>query len=531
MPTVSIGTTSKRINSISHIFSGGGSMSCKLKEPCSMQTPVFVVQGLGKGTFYNYASFEGRYYWVDDIVYLTNNIQEVHCHLDPLATYADAIKDTNAFVVYGDAGHWNEYMDDFRFQPEEQEANSVTTHFKMFPDIWDTPSSSGWGTIIVKTMACTDTHYGVMTYAMTMSGFMNMLLDLSSLIAGTSMTWVGDVAKDLAMVLGKIGGLGSWRDNLLSATFVPFKQSQIPGTANSEIVLGGIKTGHYATLVAPNYVMYGNDSLSIPWSTSAQTYKFLRNTRWCSCQLQSLSGYSDVDVTYIREQTGSCGMNCAVDLCTGEWSLVLRESNIGTGLVLGSWSGCVGVDVTGAIGTGATTGFTAFMHKTVDAIAKVYTMGGSSMLGSVGSAVGNAGLNAGSEGMLNAGVGMMKAGEQAKPFGNMIASGISGALAPSGVTAGTGSGSTGGGLTSLFLGGSSYLFECVLRMQQLIPKDLNNYTAYCDRYGYPCNQYLQIGSVSGYVQCAGATVSGATGASEASKATINSYLNSGLYIE
>ena len=57
------------------------------------------------------------------------------------------------------------------------------------------------------------------------------------------------------------------------------------------------------------------------------------------------------------------------------------------------------------------------------------------------------------------------------------------------------------------------------------------YINYCNQYGYPVNKYLTLGDISGYCQCIGASVEGATGASDASKSTINSYINTGIYIE
>ncbi len=524
MPTVNIGSTSKRVNSISKIFSGGSSLSCKLKEPCSMQTPVFIVQGLSKGTFYNYCSFEGRYYWVDDIVYLTNNLQEVHCHLDPLATYADAIKNSTAFVVYGDAGHWNEYMDDFRMQPEE-ESVSISAETGTLPLTWATGNG---GTVVMTSVSCASTSHGVQTHAMTINEFINMTTDLSDILLGQSSTWVGDVAKDLANVLSQVGGLGSWKDNILSVKYLPIDKGDYPGSSD-EIVLGGVPTGHYGKLIPTSYIQYGSLSVNIPWGSEAQTYKFLRNPRWSSLQFQTFGGYSDIDVTYLRDQV-STGLYYAIDMCSGEWGMYLRANQIGSGLILGGWSGNIALDILGTVGP-ANTAFTSFMHKTTELTAKVYSAGGTSILGSIGGDVANSGLNRGNEGMFNAGVGMMKAGEKAQPFAAAIASGIGGAFANSGVSAGAPSGGIGGGMTSLFLGGSGYNGHINLKMMQLLPKDLANYTAYCDKYGYPCNQYLTLSSISGYCQCVGASVQGATGASQASLSTINSYLNSGIYIE
>lgn len=512
MPTVNIGSTSKRVNSISKIFSGGASLNCRLKEPCSMQTPVFIVQGLSKGTFYNYCSFEGRYYWVDDIVYLTNNLQEVHCHLDPLATYADAIKNSTAFVAYGDAGHWNEYMDDVRMQPEEESASITATHGNIPNISW----SGDNGTIIMTAMSCADTSYGVNTYALTVSQFNAMCCDLASVLVGSSSTWVGDVAKDLANVLSQVGGLGSWRDNILSAKYIPISTSSYPGTS-TEIVLGGVKTGHYGKKISTSYIQHGMLTVAMPWGSDALQYKFLRNTRWASMQVQTWGGFAEVDLTYLRDQTGSCGLDYAIDLVSGEWAMYARANAIGTGLIIGGWSGNIGTDIIGAVGK-SNSSYTAFMHKTAELTAKVYSMGATSMFGSESNGEDDTSSKDNDV-------------KKTSSFSAAIGSGIGGAFAQSGVSSGAASGQIGGGLPGLFLGNSGYNGEIVFKMMQLLPKDLANYTAYCDKYGYPCNQYLTLSSISGFCQCVGASVQGATGASQASLSTINSYLNSGIYIE
>ena len=86
MPNIKVGYMDKKINSTKTTFTGT-TLSCKLKEKTDMYKPCFIVQGLTKANFYNYAEFEGRYYWVDSISYDTADIQSVYCTLDALATF------------------------------------------------------------------------------------------------------------------------------------------------------------------------------------------------------------------------------------------------------------------------------------------------------------------------------------------------------------------------------------------------------------------------------------------------------------
>ena len=139
MPTITIGTTTKRLNSTSQSFSGT-QLSCKLKNPTSIHDPVFEVQGLTDGAMYNYASWGSRYYWVDDVIQITNTISEVHCRLDPLATYKSAITASSALVIYGDSTNWSKLIDDTRLQPEMRYSTQTIGNANMFGL---TPNSEG----------------------------------------------------------------------------------------------------------------------------------------------------------------------------------------------------------------------------------------------------------------------------------------------------------------------------------------------------------------------------------------------------
>ena len=102
------------------------------------------------------------------------------------------------------------------------------------------------------------------------------------------------------------------------------------------------------------------------------------------------------------------------------------------------------------------------------------------------------------------------------------------------------SGDFGGGASGLFLsptaGTMSIQYTCFTPYLCSSVGGVSQYEQYCDQYGYPCNKYLSLSGYSGFVQMSGASVEpDAVGngnqMSEASKSTINSYLNSGLYIE
>lgn len=76
----------------------GTSFNVVLKNPTSMNAPVFT---LNADTFsFNYCSFNGAYYFVTDVVSIRNDIWEIHCTKDVLATYRAEILNSQAYVLY-----------------------------------------------------------------------------------------------------------------------------------------------------------------------------------------------------------------------------------------------------------------------------------------------------------------------------------------------------------------------------------------------------------------------------------------------
>lgn len=95
--SVSFGRVAKRKNST---LQGGTSAAYNVlfKNPTSLDRPTFT---LNASDFdYNYAKMGNRYYFVEDIVYRNNDIVEVSCVLDPLATYKSEILASTQYVTY-----------------------------------------------------------------------------------------------------------------------------------------------------------------------------------------------------------------------------------------------------------------------------------------------------------------------------------------------------------------------------------------------------------------------------------------------
>lgn len=77
--------------------SGGTAVSCTLKENVSVLNPIFILDRTD--TTINYVYWDGRYYFVTDIVFLRATTIELHCKVDSMATYKANIGSSTQFVT------------------------------------------------------------------------------------------------------------------------------------------------------------------------------------------------------------------------------------------------------------------------------------------------------------------------------------------------------------------------------------------------------------------------------------------------
>lgn len=108
--TIRLGTVSKKRNS-TYVPTAEQlplELSVALKDGCSDYNPVFLLRLEANVFPYNYVQWDTWYYWIDDVVRMANQLFEVHCTQDVLATYKANILATTAFVAYSSVsgGTW-----------------------------------------------------------------------------------------------------------------------------------------------------------------------------------------------------------------------------------------------------------------------------------------------------------------------------------------------------------------------------------------------------------------------------------------
>lgn len=528
---IEIGKMDKRVNSTACQGFAGTSYDCVLKEGTDIRNPTFMLKGSYQN--YNYAKWSDRYYWIDKVVSFPNGIIEATGHIDPLATYKNDIKQTYAFISYSHNIISPEVLDQ-RMQAEIVRSKVNTSASDIFDS---TPTPYGGSVIVTCFEAGTGSqNQGVKTYALSIDEFKAMIqsitvslydsqydvLDNNSSINGNLPNFTGpddvanmlgalgsvaihDMLKFFSEIMQKIGGYGSWRDNLIKAVYVPFDKSDIPANGTPKnIYLGFLDTRQNAKQVHPCYVKTKQTNIVIPWDSKCTDYHWLKYNKFS--QLQAICGggqYVNIDTDLLRDLSASSTLSVysAVDVCSGDWSAALTKETSSASLRLASFGGNMGVDITGYAGKGLGAG----MNMTQGALkiaGSVLSMGlSSSMESSIGESAGSIGT-----------------GIAAQFIDNRSGS--------------VGSGVCSSGISSIFMNGSTGYNDLDLVAQCTIPTiiDQDQYDTYCQEYGYPCNQYRMLSDTwGGFAKCEGASVM--TVGNQQDQAFINATLNSGIFLE
>lgn len=109
---------SSEVNKVSKTLTTLSTVSGTLKEQTSIIDPVIKIQAdLASFTFcnYMYISTFGRYYFVNDIKSITDNIIEISGHVDVLQTYSQEIR-ANTAITRRQENNWNLYLNDGTFR-------------------------------------------------------------------------------------------------------------------------------------------------------------------------------------------------------------------------------------------------------------------------------------------------------------------------------------------------------------------------------------------------------------------------------
>lgn len=223
MTVTFVGTFSKRRNSTKQP-SGGTSKTVLLKEGTSMMKPAFLLSSVSYN--WNYCIWDGRYYYVTDIVSESDTLFRVECELDTLATFKNYIGNYTTLVSRADS-NWNSTVYD-RIYPTK---SMPVTKYQDYADSLFT-NNYGGGTIIIAAVG----GRGQKIYALSVSQFEGLCAVLFPSLGVNFSTWLVSSVNEAA-----VGGLNSILSAIQLVKWLPVSFSSVASlglTTVTEVWIG-----------------------------------------------------------------------------------------------------------------------------------------------------------------------------------------------------------------------------------------------------------------------------------------------------
>lgn len=460
-------TFDKRVNSTKQP-TGGTQISVVLKENCSIENPVFIVSS--PIADYEYVEAFGRYYFVSDVINLNAAQSEIHCGLDPMATYKTDIGNTIAFILYDETA--NSTLNDERL-------SRVTTATVAKNKTQLHSAMSKVGTMIATVTGEASTNCYVIPVTEINNLIPNLKTQIESVFALDHMPTFDindDFVPTMISAIKQIISSNNIPQNIRDVRWIPFNVS---GTGSHTVYVGmyhtSITNAGTLSLSGSNRIDARSVNLNIPWLYSD----------WRNCYNTDIYLHIPFvgDVSFpANELIGETGimLNVAVDYVTGDMAIEVTGST--TGIYLGSYGASTGVSI--PVGNASPS-----LNKMVTSLFQ--------------------GLGAASHG------------------GSLVgrATGAASSLTEMAAARFTPFTQTVGGLSSAAAIGMPFDAEitCIGHNTNVTPSSVASVM------GTPTMSVKQIGTLSGYIQCSGASVSGSMHAAD--REAINAMLNGGFFYE
>lgn len=316
---------SKRKNSTKQPTGTGTVYNVDLKSGTSFLSPILLLNNSGKPDF-NYCIFGGWYYFVRDIVSVRNDLWEVYCTIDALATAKSAITGSTQFVSYS-SQLGSSWLPDTRIPVLK--STTVQNTYASLSGLFNT---NGFYVLsFVGKSGCETVCLNKSVLSVLIDEISNWEDDGITGIVNDSMnlmydwTTVEDSLASLGKMMIQTGFIGNAFANapscIRSCIWVPFLLSAFSG-ASKPIWLGDYDTTHagFELNASPTT---GSESVNIPWTYSdwrravcEDVYLYLPLVGMVNLSSDSLTHASSITVEY--SATGTDGVIAYRVLAGGE---------------------------------------------------------------------------------------------------------------------------------------------------------------------------------------------------------------------
>lgn len=494
MPTIYFGSVSKRKNSTLQPTLSS-SYDCIIKQPCSIDNPTFVIQDSSFSMAFNYAKWDNTYYFIDSIVSVRNDIWEVSCVIDVLATYKTEILASTQYVCYSSIAG-NTWLADTRIPVlKSTTVSKATASMGIFNTtgfyVLSVVGKTGCETFCVNKSTLTGLISEIQNWQD--DGINNIVNNLPSAPSGSSTT--EDALDTLSGVLiglqeasTRTGFIGNAFSNapacIRSCIWVPFNLSDFSGGSHA------IWLGNYDTTKAGFELngspTTGSVSVNIPWHFSdwrrgycEDVYLYLPLVGMVGLSSDSLTHASSITVKY--SATGTDGTVC-YQVISGNEIIGSYGGQCSANYPIGINQQASAGEVVTSVANGASKMVNAAINSSVSPISAAAVAGGVAIEG-------------------------VKAGYETLNIANSTHLTCIGGIG-------------GGAGVGLDLSITCYT---VAHDTVVAPADMK------DTMGLPTMKAMALSTLTGYCQCANAHV--AAPAMGAELDAIDLYLNSGFYIE
>lgn len=447
---------------------GGTSVTATLKEDCSIDNPVFILAS--SDTTINYIQAFGTYYFVTNLIFLAQNLLEIHCEKDVLATYKSDIASYSGFVEYAASSSDVTITD-----PRNAPTGIMTSTGTQITYSGVNFNTTGAYVLGVLSDAANGASGVVDYYALTTAQMQGMCAELYS-------QNILDQIKDQ---------FTNAMDSLVSCIWLPVSGI---GSGNNSVHIGRevLSFSSSVAKVTDRVVNFTSGTVTVGYNAysggSGADMTYLEKEPYCTGELfLPFIGWVPLDMDLLA-YTKSIQIDGFIDILTGDLVYKVRYGGGWVATFNGNVATKLPVSAASYDGVGIATGTLTAIGGVVAAGAAALTGGSSTVISAgLGAAVGG-GISAAKSAQLH----------------TMINGGNSSAL-------------------GVQLSTDSYVW-----IHQFTPTE-TNLTSFQSEQGMPYFQTATLGSLSGYIKCSNASI--AISGESGDKDAVNSFLNGGFYYE
>ena len=302
----------KRKNS-TKIPSNGTIRNVVLLDDVSLYSPVF--ESVYWDYSDNYCKWAGNYYYVTDIITKNQNLFEVHCEIDPLATWKNDILGTNAFVLFS-TSDFDIGISDYRLSSDPITITRSSST-PVFPDLEEAYVVTYIGTDSCPSVGISEEKLKTLQGKMMSDKFVETCRDwYKNLITTGELD--GVITSNLVSSL-----IGNTSNTVTSCIYMP----KFYGHHAQGIVLaGGYSTGLIGTI--PYHALSETYTVNIPWAFPTGDF---RNRAEFTALAVYLPGYGFIALNADNYQgQSSISVQATLDSFTGEVTYLVDGKAKGT---------------------------------------------------------------------------------------------------------------------------------------------------------------------------------------------------------